>query len=88
MTFIFLTADSCPQPEQLTADSGNTYNNTDEIIIENCTTIKYYDYFSGSEYSYALSFLALGLVIPGNNNLLTFQFNYVWRYFLSRAIGG
>ena len=33
--------------------------------LENCTTLQHYDYFSGSEVSFAVSFLALGLVIPG-----------------------
>ena len=65
-----ITADSCPQPSQLRADSADTYNNTGEIILENCTTVQYYDYFSGSEASFALSFLLLAVLIPGQYGFL------------------
>jgi len=54
---------NCSQPSQLVADGNEVENNV--TVIEQCTPTKHYDYFSGSEYSFALSFLALGLCIPG-----------------------
>ncbi|KAL4227430.1 hypothetical protein ACF0H5_012874 [Mactra antiquata] len=54
------------QPEQLRANTGDTVNDT--IVLENCTATQHYDYFFGkqsSAVSFALSFLALGLCVPG-----------------------
>ncbi|XP_064609284.1 dual oxidase 2-like [Liolophura sinensis] len=51
--FVFGAGDPCPQPFQL-----------NESHIEPCTEIRRFDYFSGSEVSFALSFLFLGLCVP------------------------
>ncbi|KAK3606272.1 hypothetical protein CHS0354_037948 [Potamilus streckersoni] len=61
----FLLTDSpCPQPKQLVADGYETFNGTDTtLVIEQCTPLKYYDYFSGSEVSFALTFFFLGFCI-------------------------
>ncbi|KAK3606296.1 hypothetical protein CHS0354_037972 [Potamilus streckersoni] len=59
----FLLTDSpCPQPEQLVADGDETYDGIE--VIEKCTRLNHYDYFSGSEVSYALTFVGLGLCVP------------------------
>ncbi|XP_076805586.1 dual oxidase 2-like isoform X1 [Clavelina lepadiformis] len=53
--FQWRTGDSnlnCPQPDQLS-----------ELDMENCTDPEYFDYFSGSEVSYALTFTSFGLFI-------------------------
>ncbi|XP_021358388.1 dual oxidase 2-like isoform X2 [Mizuhopecten yessoensis] len=55
--------DPCPQPEQLAADTGKARDGM--VVIENCTTVQHYDYFYGSEASFPLTFLALGLCVPG-----------------------
>ena len=56
-SFFFLFVDDlalCPQPMQLS-----------ELDMENCTSPESYDYFTGSEVSFALSFLAIGLFAVG-----------------------
>ncbi|KAK3606293.1 hypothetical protein CHS0354_037969 [Potamilus streckersoni] len=59
----FLSTDSpCPQPKQLVADGNETYNGIE--VIEKCTPLRHYDYFSGSEVSFALTFVGLGFCIP------------------------
>ncbi|XP_052282724.1 dual oxidase 2-like isoform X1 [Dreissena polymorpha] len=68
--FIFQTGDPCPQPQQLRADTYDTLKNSGIAVIEQCTGVKHYDYFSGSEYSFALSYLALGLCIPGTVGMM------------------
>ena len=35
--------------------------------MESCTPLEHYDYFSGSERSFALTFLAAALCIPGKH---------------------
>ncbi|XP_069137726.1 dual oxidase 2-like isoform X3 [Argopecten irradians] len=55
--------DPCGQPTQLAADTNNKFENI--TVIENCTNLQHYDYFYGSEASFALSFLFLGLCVPG-----------------------
>ncbi|KAL3866800.1 hypothetical protein ACJMK2_044068 [Sinanodonta woodiana] len=60
----FLLTDSpCPQPKQLIADDiEDTFNNT--TTIEQCTPLQHYDYFSGSEISFTVTFVGLGLCVP------------------------
>lgn len=62
------STETCFQPKQLRADSNDTFDNT--RILDTCTPLKHYDYFSGSEASFALSFLALGLCIPGTIGIM------------------
>ncbi|XP_048733941.2 dual oxidase 2-like isoform X2 [Ostrea edulis] len=55
--------DPCDQPNQLTADSNLMH---DELFhIENCTSLQHYDYFSGSGAAFVLTFVGLGLCVPG-----------------------
>lgn len=73
-------SDPCHQPQQLKADSNHTY---EEILqIENCTSLQHYDYFSGSGAAFALTFVGLGLCVPGQlgRNSLTFWIKT--KYFL------
>lgn len=62
------TTDPCFQPAQLKADSSDEVDNV--TVLETCTPLKHYDYFSGSEVSFALSFLALALCIPGTIGIM------------------
>ncbi|XP_060062787.1 dual oxidase 2-like [Ylistrum balloti] len=64
-------SDPCPQPEPLAADSNNQRDGM--FVIENCTTLQHYDYFYGSEASFALSFLFLGLCVPGTIGIMLFM---------------
>ncbi|XP_033750428.1 dual oxidase 2-like isoform X2 [Pecten maximus] len=61
--FLHKPTDPCPQPEQLKADTNQVRDGM--VVVENCTTLQHYDYFYGSEASFALTFLFLGLCVPG-----------------------
>ena len=52
--FHWAPGDPCPQPFQL-----------NDSILAPCTELKHFDYFSGSEYSYALSLAFLGIFTIG-----------------------
>lgn len=68
---VFLSfGDPCPQPVQLKADSNQMVNST--ITIENCTRLQHYDYFSGSEVSFPLTFVFLGLCVPATIGIMLF----------------
>lgn len=62
----FFLEDPCPQPSQLKADSDQMEQSIP--TIENCTRLQHYDYFSGSEISFPLTFIFLGLCVPGKLN--------------------
>ncbi|XP_062578537.1 dual oxidase 2-like isoform X2 [Saccostrea cucullata] len=64
------TGDVCPQPQPLKADSNEMYKNTGIHIIENCTSVQHYDYFSGSGAAFILTFVALGLCVPGTVGIM------------------
>ncbi|XP_053406292.1 dual oxidase 2-like [Mercenaria mercenaria] len=66
--FINGSSDQCFQPEQLRADTSDQLDGVP--VLEKCTPLQHYDYFSGSEASFALSFLALGLCIPGTIGIM------------------
>lgn len=60
MFSIFVGVDAqCRQKEQLRAGQ-----------MEDCTALKHFDYFTGSEVSYALSFAFLGATLPGKNQAI------------------
>ncbi|WAR00874.1 DUOX2-like protein [Mya arenaria] len=71
--FVFnqTASDPCPQPRQLVADSNETVNNTE--VLEQCTGVQHYDYFSGSEVSFALSFALLALFVPVTIGIMVFM---------------
>ncbi|XP_061164792.1 dual oxidase 2-like [Saccostrea echinata] len=60
--------DTCAQPKQLKADSSETYEHIN--VIENCTSLQHYDYFSGSGAAFILTFIALGLCVPGTVGIM------------------
>lgn len=79
MIFSSLTenGDVCKQPCQLRSDGSFRCSNNPsiniEIEIEKCTSLKHYDYFTGSGAAFVLTFVGLGLCVPGMNcNVLSF----------------
>lgn len=65
--------DPCPQPAQLninTAVSVPQTNGINRTIIENCVPWQTYDYFSGSEVWFPLTFTVLALFIPATIGLM------------------
>ncbi|VDH91119.1 Hypothetical predicted protein [Mytilus galloprovincialis] len=62
--------DPCPQPSQLMADSDQMEQSIP--TIENCTRLQHYDYFSGSEISFPLTFIFLGLCVPATIGIMLF----------------
>ena len=74
MIFSSLTenGDVCKQPCQLRSDGGFrcSSNITINVEIEKCTSLKHYDYFTGSGAAFVLTFVGLGLCVPGMNSEL------------------
>jgi len=58
------------QPKQLSPEG--TYEGLP--MLEPCTPLKTYDYFSGSELSFAFTFLALCSCIPGNKVACSYSY--------------
>lgn len=56
--------DPCPQPTQLNINTQAVVDGNNRLIIENCVPWQTYDYFSGSEVSFSLTFLVLALCVP------------------------
>ncbi|OWF54042.1 dual oxidase 2-like isoform X1 [Mizuhopecten yessoensis] len=68
--FIHKTNDICPQPQQLNISTTINLNGQSSLILEDCTGFQTYDYFFNSEYSFALTFLAVGLCIPATVGIM------------------
>ncbi|KAK7116278.1 hypothetical protein V1264_001988 [Littorina saxatilis] len=51
-------------------DCMDPFNLTSGDVLENCTGLMHYDYFSGSEVSFAVSFLILALAIPATIGIM------------------
>ena len=64
ISWFLVIEDNCKeQPAQL--DPTGIYQGRD--MLEPCTPLQHYDYFSGSEISFALTFLVTALSIPGKH---------------------
>lgn len=71
--FIPEPSDVCRQPCQLNSNQNVPCNvNGVEVTLlsENCTSLKHYDYFTGSGAAYILTFLGLGLCVPGMHQFI------------------
>lgn len=68
--------DVCRQPCQLNSSQNKqcTVNSVQVTVLsESCTSLKHYDYFTGSGAAYILTFLGLGLCVPGIHQFISVQ---------------
>ncbi|XP_078313072.1 dual oxidase 2-like isoform X3 [Crassostrea virginica] len=78
--FIHKNGDVCKQPCQLRSDGNFPCSNNRtiniEIEIEKCTSLKHYDYFTGSGAAFVLTFVGLGLCVPGTVGIMICMAKY------------
>lgn len=69
--------DVCRQPCQLNSNQTDVKCNVNSesvtVLSESCTSLKHYDYFTGSGAAYILTFLGLGLCVPGRHQFIFVQ---------------
>lgn len=78
--FIHKPGDVCRQPCQLNSNQTDVKCSVNSesvtVLSESCTSLKHYDYFTGSGAAYILTFLGLGLCVPGTVGIMICMAKY------------